>query len=204
MVLGKVYKLTHPDCDKIYIGSTYCHYSSVRMAHHRQAHRRGEKDYQGLFDNGDPKMEILETIELENPREEAWKLRQLEESHSQQYENTLNERRCYLTEEEKIKQRNNSINKYHKSPLGKLALRKSYLNQKVNSLSFGETKKLEFLRLIIENKKIWILDEPLSNLDNESIDVIAQTFEDHRSKEGSIIFSSHQESEINVSEEVLL
>ena len=79
-----------------------------------------------------------------------------------------------------------------------------YLDQRVNSLSFGETKKLEFLRLIIENKKIWILDEPLSNLDNESIDVIAQTFEDHRSKEGSIIFSSHQESEINVSEEVLL
>ena len=79
-----------------------------------------------------------------------------------------------------------------------------YLDQKVYSLSFGETKKLEFLRLIIENKKIWILDEPLSNLDNESIDVIAQTFEDHRSKEGSIIFSSHQKSEINVSEEVLL
>ena len=79
-----------------------------------------------------------------------------------------------------------------------------YLDQKVNSLSFGETKKLEFLRLIIENKKIWILDEPLSNLDDESIDVIAQTFEDHRSNEGSIIFSSHQESEINVSEEVQL
>tara|TARA_Y100001935_G_scaffold14999_1_gene11233 strand:- start:70 stop:675 length:606 start_codon:yes stop_codon:yes gene_type:complete len=79
-----------------------------------------------------------------------------------------------------------------------------YLDQKVNSLSFGETKKLEFLRLIIENKKIWILDEPLSNLDNESIDVMAQTFEDHRSKEGSIIFSSHQISDINVSEEVLL
>ena len=79
-----------------------------------------------------------------------------------------------------------------------------YLDKKVTSLSFGETKKLEFLRLIIENKKIWILDEPLSSLDNESIDVIAQTFEDHRSKEGSIIFSSHQESEINVSEEVLL
>ncbi|MDC3075524.1 heme ABC exporter ATP-binding protein CcmA [Pelagibacteraceae bacterium] len=79
-----------------------------------------------------------------------------------------------------------------------------YLDQKVNSLSFGERKKLEFLRLVIENKKIWILDEPLSNLDNESIDVIAQTIEDHRSKDGSIIFSSHQESEINVSEEVLL
>ena len=79
-----------------------------------------------------------------------------------------------------------------------------YLDRKVNLLSFGEKKKLEFLRLILENKKIWILDEPLSNLDDESIDLIGQTFEDHLSKEGSIIFSSHQESEINVSEEVLL
>ncbi len=79
-----------------------------------------------------------------------------------------------------------------------------YLNQKVSSLSFGETKKLEFLRLIIEDKKIWILDEPLSNLDDESIDVIKQTFEDHCSKEGSIIFSSHQDLEINVTEEIIL
>ena len=80
----------------------------------------------------------------------------------------------------------------------------SYLNQKVNSLSFGEAKKLEFLRLIIENKKIWILDEPLSNLDEESIGVIKQTFEDHCSNEGSVIFSSHQDSEINVTDEIIL
>ena len=79
-----------------------------------------------------------------------------------------------------------------------------YLNKKVSSLSFGEIKKLEFLRLIIENKKVWILDEPLSNLDDESIDVISQTFHDHRSKEGSIIFSSHQNSEIGITEEIRL
>ena len=79
-----------------------------------------------------------------------------------------------------------------------------HLNQKVNSLSLGEAKKLEFLRLMIEDKKIWILDEPLSNLDEESIDIIRQTFEDHCSKEGSIIFSSHQDSEIDVTQEVVL
>ena len=79
-----------------------------------------------------------------------------------------------------------------------------YLSHKVSSLSFGETKKLEFLRLIIEDKKIWILDEPLSNLDDESIDILGQTFQDHRSKEGSIIFSSHQNSEIGVTEEIRL
>ena len=80
----------------------------------------------------------------------------------------------------------------------------NYLNKKVGTLSFGETKKLEFLRLIIENKNVWILDEPLSNLDEDSIELMKQTFEDHRSKEGSIIFSSHQNPGIYVTEEIQL
>ena len=80
----------------------------------------------------------------------------------------------------------------------------NYLNKKVGTLSFGETKKLEFLRLIIENKKVWILDEPLSNLDEDSIELMKQTFEDHWSKEGSIIFSSHQNPGIYVTEEIEL
>ena len=80
----------------------------------------------------------------------------------------------------------------------------NYLNKKVGTLSFGETKKLEFLRLIIENKKVWILDEPLSNLDEDSIELMKQTFEDHSSKEGSIIFSSHQNPGIYVTEEINL
>ena len=80
----------------------------------------------------------------------------------------------------------------------------NYLNKKVGTLSFGETKKLEFLRLIIENKNVWILDEPLSNLDEDSIELMKQTFEDHCAKEGSIIFSSHQNPGIYVTEEINL
>ena len=78
------------------------------------------------------------------------------------------------------------------------------MNHKVGTLSFGETKKLEFLRLIIENKKVWVLDEPLSSLDEDSVELIKQTFEDHVSKEGSIIFSSHQNPGIYVTEEINL
>ena len=80
----------------------------------------------------------------------------------------------------------------------------NYLNKKVVELSFGETKKLEFLRLIIENKNVWILDEPLSNLDEDSIELIKQTFADHCAKEGSVIFSSHQNPGIYVTEEIQL
>ena len=133
-MIGKVYKLSAPDCDYCYIGSTYCHYTSVRLAHHRQAHRRGTKDYKGLFDNGDPVMEILDTIELDG-REDAWKLRQLEESYEQITDNTLNVRRCYLTPEERSENITSAIYKYHQSPLGKLSLRKASLNQKLKKVS---------------------------------------------------------------------
>ena len=80
----------------------------------------------------------------------------------------------------------------------------NYLNQKVGTLSLGESKKLEFLRLIIENKKVWILDEPLSNLDEDSIELMKQTFDDHCAKDGCIIFSSHQNPGIYVTEEINL
>ncbi len=80
----------------------------------------------------------------------------------------------------------------------------NYSEKKVNQLSLGEIKKLELLRLIIENRKIWILDEPFTNLDQETIEVLSQTFEDHAKNEGSIIFSSHQKLSINVSEEITL
>ena len=80
----------------------------------------------------------------------------------------------------------------------------NYLNKKVGELSFGESKKLEFLRLVIESKNVWILDEPLSSLDEDSVELIKQTFEDHVAKEGSIIFSSHQNPGIYVTEEIHL
>ena len=80
----------------------------------------------------------------------------------------------------------------------------NFSDSKVNTLSLGEVKKLELIRLIIENKKIWILDEPFTSLDKESINIIGHTFLDHCNNDGCILFSSHQEPQIEVSEEILL
>tara|TARA_R110000737_G_scaffold310566_1_gene319221 strand:- start:36 stop:476 length:441 start_codon:yes stop_codon:yes gene_type:complete len=115
------------------------------MAHHRQAHRRGTKDYKGLFDNGDPHMEILDTIELDG-REDAWKLRQLEESYEQNTDNTLNVRRCYLTPEERSQNITSAIYKYHNSPLGKLSLRKSHLNQRLKKVSPFDKTLIKYIQ----------------------------------------------------------
>ena len=66
-----------------------------------------------------------------------------------------------------------------------------YQNTKTMYLSSGEIKKLELLRLILEQKKLWILDEPYNHLDDLSIEILNQTFIDHRNKDGIILFTSH-------------
>ena len=66
-----------------------------------------------------------------------------------------------------------------------------YQNTKTMYLSSGEIKKLELLRLILEQKKLWILDEPYNHLDDLSIKILNQTFIDHVNKDGIILFTSH-------------
>ena len=66
-----------------------------------------------------------------------------------------------------------------------------YQNTKTMYLSSGEIRKLELLRLILEQKKLWILDEPYNHLDDLSIEILNQTFIDHINKDGVILFTSH-------------
>lgn len=74
---------------------------------------------------------------------------------------------------------------------------KKYLNTETMYLSSGEIKKLELLRLILEQKKIWILDEPYNHLDDSSIEILNQTFVDHTNNDGIILFASHYNPAVN-------
>ena len=58
-------------------------------------------------------------------------------------------------------------------------------------LSYGEIKKLELSRLVIEQKKLWILDEPYIGLDESSINLINLTMINHIELGGMVIFTSH-------------
>ena len=74
--------------------------------------------------------------------------------------------------------------------LKKLDIEK-YYKTKVMYLSAGEQKKLELIRLILEQKKLWVLDEPYNHLDDLSIEILNQTFIDHVNNNGMILFASH-------------
>ena len=71
-----------------------------------------------------------------------------------------------------------------------------YLKKQTMYLSLGEIKKLELTRLILEQKKLWILDERYIGLDKNSIGIINETFIDHVSNNGIIIFSSNYEPDL--------
>ena len=80
--------------------------------------------------------------------------------------------------------------------LNKLNIEK-YYKTKVMYLSSGERKKLELIRLVLEQKKLWVLDEPFNHLDELSIEILNQTFLDHVNSDGMILFASHFDPIIN-------
>lgn len=172
--IGRVYKLSADGCDKCYVGSTKSPYVSIRMAHHRERHNKKRQNYFGLFDNGDPNIEILEEIEYEKGND--WILRKAEQKWaSLNRDNCINKRRCYVSPSVKRKERDQRIKKYHQSEKGKLAMRKAAINQRlkqthkpVTGLKRTELKKeLEEINIKQSKLRIEKLSEPCEVCDEE-------------------------------------
>ena len=62
----------------------------------------------------------------------------------------------------------------------------------VRYLSTGQRKRAAMARLLCQNAPIWLLDEPLSGLDEASQEWIAQTVSSHAAAGGIVVLASHQ------------
>ena len=75
-------------------------------------------------------------------------------------------------------------------------LKKLSLNSKMHSqcryLSQGQKQKLALTRLFCSNKKIWLLDEPFSFLDEEASIFLLNKNENLRQNNGLTVIVSHQ------------
>ena len=60
-----------------------------------------------------------------------------------------------------------------------------------SSLSNGQKRKAALIRVILSNKQLWILDEPFTNLDVDSITCIDVIISSHLNKGGMLISASH-------------
>jgi heme exporter protein A len=60
------------------------------------------------------------------------------------------------------------------------------------ALSAGQKRRLSLARVHLSGKRLWILDEPLANLDNEARDWCDALIADHVEKGGLVVATSHQ------------
>lgn len=60
-------------------------------------------------------------------------------------------------------------------------------------LSQGQKRRLALARLLVEHKPLWILDEPLSGLDVDSVFLLTTIFTEHLAQGGLIVITSHQD-----------
>jgi len=60
-------------------------------------------------------------------------------------------------------------------------------------LSQGQKRRLALARLAIQQKPLWVLDEPLSALDVDSVTLMNEILLEHIARDGLVIMTSHQE-----------
>ena len=70
----------------------------------------------------------------------------------------------------------------------------AYLFTKVSDLSEGQKRKIILSSFIASNKSIYLLDEPLINLDEESKKIVSKEINNKIKKGASIVFTSHEEN----------
>ena len=66
----------------------------------------------------------------------------------------------------------------------------------VNAMSAGQRRRLALARLLIDCKKIWLLDEPFTSLDAEGKVIVERMISEHSSAGGITVFATHQPLEI--------
>ena len=77
-------------------------------------------------------------------------------------------------------------------------------DQLVRNLSHGQKKKVSLSKLLFSTAKLWLLDEPLNGLDENSHNTLKKILLRHHSNQGSILFSSHIDPKIKSTTKIIL
>lgn len=71
-----------------------------------------------------------------------------------------------------------------------------YEYQLAGQLSAGQYKRLSLARLLLTEKKIWILDEPFVNLDKQGCSWLLELLKAHLEQAGMLILTAHDQLEV--------
>ncbi|WP_019223187.1 heme ABC exporter ATP-binding protein CcmA [Bartonella rattaustraliani] len=67
-----------------------------------------------------------------------------------------------------------------------------------NILSTGQKRRVALARLLLSYRPLWVLDEPLSGVDNHAQNLLTNVFQNHLNKGGMIVAATH--SPLGISE----
>ncbi len=74
----------------------------------------------------------------------------------------------------------------------------SGLNQRaVRELSAGQRRRVALARVFLSPGGLWLLDEPLTNLDAAGVATVCAFMEEHVDRGGSVLFTAHGEVSLN-------
>lgn len=69
-----------------------------------------------------------------------------------------------------------------------------HTSRPVRQLSQGQQRRVALSRLLLEQRPLWILDEPLASLDTQAIEWFSSCLEQHLQNGGMAILTTHQEA----------
>lgn len=64
------------------------------------------------------------------------------------------------------------------------------------SLSAGQQRRVGLVRLLLTNARLWLMDEPFTNLDTDGQDLVVAFINEHLQQGGVCLFASHQDVEL--------
>ena len=67
-----------------------------------------------------------------------------------------------------------------------------FRNYPCRTLSAGQHRRVAIARLVLSKARLWVLDEPVTGIDQEGVQEIESLFESHTAHGGMIVFTSHQ------------
>lgn len=68
-----------------------------------------------------------------------------------------------------------------------------YDDNRVQTLSAGQKRRISLARLLISRSVLWILDEPFTALDKNGVELIESLIAQHVQRGGMVILTSHQD-----------
>lgn len=66
-----------------------------------------------------------------------------------------------------------------------------YLNQPIKKLSHGTKQKIAIISSLVNDPILWVLDEPMTGLDVEAVQVLKKIIKSRTNSKKSVLFSTH-------------